>query len=83
METDAFGFESLNGEFRDLFHGKKNTDVELVKAFFFFLETYSAHASHTYKSQMLYSFCDQEANGYEETEYSNGVHIKSFFLFLK
>jgi hypothetical protein len=60
----GFDFESLNGQFRSMFHGKKDTDVELVKSFFFSLETYAAHANHTYPNQMLYSFSDKEANGY-------------------
>jgi hypothetical protein len=45
-----------------MFHGKKENDVELIKSFFFFLETHAAHTNHKYNNEMLYKFCDQEAN---------------------
>ena len=63
VETDAFGFESLNGQFRTMFHGKRDIDVELVKSFFFFLEAYTAHQNHEYHNERLRVFCEHEANG--------------------
>ena len=53
IETDAFGFESLNGIFMGMLHGMKELDIELVNAFNLYTIACTAHSNYDYENKDL------------------------------
>jgi predicted N-acyltransferase len=45
-----------------MLHGKKELNIEIVNAFYLYLQTYSAHSNYNYQNKELFHVCEEEAN---------------------